>query len=226
VELEYFDSAARFDGRIELVKGMPAIFVNVRGGSRDDGRVRFTLAHEVAHFYLHGHLLRRGASFDDRRIELDDETASDLEREANTFASELLIPSMVLEREMKGRPVTVRWIKDLATRAATSLQSTAIRAVTATADRCCVYLVSNGVISWCAASDDWRTHRLPGRSLKGRALPPSSISARRVEDFEEQKVQLSDWTPQLEFRDIELYESAITTPFGRLVLLGAADFDV
>src|ERR1051325_983271 len=55
VELEYFDSPSRFDGRIEVVRGVPAIFVNLRGKRRDDGRVRFTLAHEIAHFYLHGH---------------------------------------------------------------------------------------------------------------------------------------------------------------------------
>lgn len=226
VEVEFFDSPREFDGRIELVDGVPAIFVNLRGGGRDDGRTRFTHAHEIAHFYLHLGLLRRGAFFDDRNITLQGDQQSETERDANHFASELLLPGSVIDRELRGRILSLTMIRDLADRARASLQATAIRLVGTTADRCCAVLVKDGVVRWCAASDDWRQQGLPVQKLVDRALPAGAVSTRRADDFEDEKVLLSQWAPQLGFRDVELYESSLMTPFGRLLFLGADDFDM
>ncbi len=57
---------------------------------RDDGRARFTIAHEVAHYILHGSgiVLARGDS--------DIKIYQDPEWQANVFASELLMPSYLI----------------------------------------------------------------------------------------------------------------------------------
>src|SRR5687767_14643428 len=50
VDVTYYSSERRLDGRIELVDGRAAIFVNTRDRGADHPRARFTGAHEVGHF--------------------------------------------------------------------------------------------------------------------------------------------------------------------------------
>lgn len=53
-------------------------------------RQRFTIAHELAHFILHQKILQSGSHYDN--ILYRDENTSAIEREANSFASRLLMP--------------------------------------------------------------------------------------------------------------------------------------
>ena len=71
-------------------------------------RLRFTLAHEFAHWILHrdGPAALRWASIGDFAVSLcsiDRET----EREADEFAGQLLVPAEVLSSELAKRPMTV-----------------------------------------------------------------------------------------------------------------------
>ena len=54
-------------------------------------RQRFTIAHELAHFILHKNILQAGSHYDS--ILYRDENTSQIERDANTYASELLMPA-------------------------------------------------------------------------------------------------------------------------------------
>jgi hypothetical protein len=59
-------------------------------------RRRFTAAHELAHFVLHRETMGRfRADTDETLREADEEVADDMEREANRFAAELLMPADV-----------------------------------------------------------------------------------------------------------------------------------
>lgn len=53
-------------------------------------RQKFTIAHELAHFILHQNILQSGSHYDS--ILYRDENTSPTEREANSFASNLLMP--------------------------------------------------------------------------------------------------------------------------------------
>ena len=60
-------------------------------------RQRFSIAHELGHFFLHAHLLRSKGKVHGDTTEIEDETADDTfnpvwEREANAFAAAFLIP--------------------------------------------------------------------------------------------------------------------------------------
>jgi Zn-dependent peptidase ImmA (M78 family) len=71
-------------------------------------RQRFTLAHELAHIQLHRHELERAVHVDRgslRRDELAAAGIDPIEIEANTFASELLMPTDLLVAALKGRSV-------------------------------------------------------------------------------------------------------------------------
>jgi Zn-dependent peptidase ImmA (M78 family) len=66
-------------------------------------RQRFTIAHELGHYLLHeGELVHFDAERPGFRVNLRSEgTSSDMEREANLFAAELLMPSRFLERDKR-----------------------------------------------------------------------------------------------------------------------------
>lgn len=71
------------------------VFVNA-----DDSvpRRRFTAGHEFGHFMLHRDCMRGQVLFGDSPasvLEVEDETASAMERQANRFAAELLMPAGV-----------------------------------------------------------------------------------------------------------------------------------
>lgn len=58
-------------------------------------RQKFTIAHELAHFILHKEILKSGSHYDS--VLYRDENTSPIEREASSFASNLLMPSEKFE---------------------------------------------------------------------------------------------------------------------------------
>jgi Zn-dependent peptidase ImmA (M78 family) len=95
-------------------------------------RRRFSLAHELGHFLLHGKAPR--VFLDEATIFFRDELAaegSDLEEiEANTFAAELLMPEKVLRQMIQRNPLDAfdeRAVQRLAARFEVSVQALTIR---------------------------------------------------------------------------------------------------
>ena len=84
---------AILDGRLRLKEGQPFIFYNV---NVTRGRQRFTIAHEIGHAFLHTDLFvcRVAETFSRNRAS----RRPLAEREADFFASELLIPMPLLDR--------------------------------------------------------------------------------------------------------------------------------
>jgi Zn-dependent peptidase ImmA (M78 family) len=63
-------------------------------------RQRFTIAHELGHFFLH----QDEKTFIEYRKTSGNEIKSRKEREANQFAASLLMPQIFLERDIKSLP--------------------------------------------------------------------------------------------------------------------------
>lgn len=74
---------AYYDSNANQIKVLTSVY---EGACNDNGRDRFTIAHEVGHYFLH----REGCLF--ARVELDVPAYRNPEWQANTFASALLIP--------------------------------------------------------------------------------------------------------------------------------------
>lgn len=219
VETEFFVADTPMEGRIELCRGKPAIYVNTRGRSEDYPRNRFTFAHEIGHYYLHRSLLRARGSLHDEQMDVSG--ASDpVEREAHEFASEALLPEGLLKPYLR-RTLDVKLVDDLATLAGASLQTTAIRFSRATQDCVCFFLVKRGSVKWTAPSDEWLYRKLPCSKFKAGPLPEGAVAASRADDFREVETKLTSWAPRMGFRDVALYESALETAFGRLVFLAS-----
>ncbi len=139
MQIEDLDvEAIAFDAGIQVVyedmTGCEATLVGVGNQaiatinpSKYLGRVRFSIAHELGHWKLH-----RGRSFRCRvdQVENNFASAGELEKEADTFASHLLMPRRMFNDAIQpfGRP-NFKQLGDVAAAFQTSLTATALRLV-------------------------------------------------------------------------------------------------
>lgn len=91
-----------------LISNLTTIFIDFDLYMKFENRTRFTIAHEVGHFILHGNLFR---SLNINSIEdlsglatkITDEEYGWLEYQAYSFASHILVPTQLLFDELKKR---------------------------------------------------------------------------------------------------------------------------
>lgn len=84
----------KLSGKVELVNGTPHIYCN---SAEPTVRRRFTIAHEIGHLAL-GHVSPdRAQHREDPASNFSSGALAPIEREANAFAAELLMPANVLE---------------------------------------------------------------------------------------------------------------------------------
>ncbi|MCP4754255.1 MAG: ImmA/IrrE family metallo-endopeptidase [Proteobacteria bacterium] len=120
-----------FDGMLECRDGRFHIFCNLdRLGSPDSPRARFTMAHELGHYYIDGHrnLLASG-NIPPHLSRCEFESSQLAEQEADHFAANLLMPESRFRKAGKGREPGFECILELVKEFGTSLTSTAVRYV-------------------------------------------------------------------------------------------------
>jgi hypothetical protein len=123
---EYSDG---FDARIEYFPMFRRFGIYYRAVGVNEGRMRFSLGHELGHYYLphHRERLEKGES---HNSESDFKSRDPLEHEADQFAAELLMPRELFQKYVSGYRQSVCCLKELmelASRLKTSIISTAIR---------------------------------------------------------------------------------------------------
>jgi hypothetical protein len=149
-----------FDGRIEYYRDLDqfCIFHELPGGLRTEGRVKFTIAHELGHFYLPDHRdrLRRGEW---HNSESDFASRDPREAEADEFAADLIMPMELFRKELDRFRQGWCDLDDLftlANRLGTSITSTARRYCDSDREPCTVFFSRNGLIWWNRSSEDMR----------------------------------------------------------------------
>lgn len=114
LKVEYFPFPDEVSGLLK--KDMAVIGIN---NSQHPRRQRFTLAHEIGHYVLEHKIMNIGDLVDDANTD----TSSPIEREANYFASCLLMPRELVKKHIKGKYE----IKELAKKFDVSEQAMTIR---------------------------------------------------------------------------------------------------
>ena len=223
----HYDDA--FDGMLEHEEGMFHVYCNLnRVGTEISARARFTLAHELGHFYIdeHRNELAAGRTLCHGSL-CEYESRNLVEQEADHFASNLLMPAKRFTRAAKGCSVGLHTVIRLARSFGTSLTSTAIRYASLGIKPCVVVKWSNEGYEWRWLSDEarlgryWKTidsteqipHDSPtGRALAGVQLPDAG--------FFEAGTTASFWFPFVasgSYKDVLLHEQAV--PLGRFGVL-------
>lgn len=119
-----------FDGMLECRDGRFHVFCNLnRVDYRSSGRARFTLGHELGHYYIDEHRTALLSGVEPHGSRCDYESRNPVEQEADLFASHLLLPTERLRDASSRHSRGIATILALANEYETSLTSAAIRYV-------------------------------------------------------------------------------------------------
>jgi Zn-dependent peptidase ImmA (M78 family) len=231
ITLSFGQYADAFDGLLEYQHGRFHIYSNLdRVEDPNAPRARFTLGHELGHYYINEHrnALKKGLAPSHPSF---CEYASDLlvEREADHFASHLLMPRprflKVAMRSARG----LAGILFLAKTFGTSVTSTAIRYAKDEVEPCAVIKWENGRFAWKWLSAKTQKSRLRRPIVLPQRLPPESPTARALAgeitaaDFFSADTMARSWFPRVsanEGGNVILVEQAISLGrFGVLTFL-------
>lgn len=142
----------------------------------NDGFVRFTVAHELGHYFLPGHadhLFGAGQSLHASRSGFI--SGDRFERQADHFASALLMPESQFRREINKAGQGFHAIEHLAKLFQTSITATAIRYAKFTDDAVAIIVSSGRTVDYCFMSD--RARDIRGMTWIKKGDPLSSRTA-------------------------------------------------
>lgn len=218
VEVVLDDFGLAFDGRLEyepLTRSF-ILFCNSNAALGGPERMRFSLAHEVGHYYLDAHResLRDPANAHYSKAGFVSDAA--IEREADSFAARLLVPSALLGSQADR--IDLALVKSVATRFNVSFLCAALRCVEATREACALIVAVGTEVTFSVRSDE--LYALGGFYVaKGERLPVESAAyAARLsslaggERFVEKSVAADAWTPHPRWSDAHVWEYAVHHP--------------
>lgn len=154
----------------------------------------YVLAHELAHFHLHKHL---SVLFSDTDSTLSEwRSKGDHEKEANDFASELLMPSHLFSQKVKGKRLDLSLIEETANYFGTSLTATFLKYRILGDFPVMIIFSEDNIIKWKQSSHDFPFQWIP----KHAAVPVYTVAGdffngSGLED-EPVKVDAIEWFPE------------------------------
>jgi len=194
---DYGDS---FSGRIEYLSeiGKFIIYHPLLGQCTSLGRVRFSIAHELGHYFMDEHraALVAGAAHSSVSGFICEK---DFERQADTFAAALLAPMAALDKQLNSQQfMTLGKVVSLAQEWQISATCAVIRYVEYATEACAVVLSEDRNVRFYHASDEacergfkWLGKReIPGTSL---ALKATREGKSRDVLSGEKKLRTMDW---------------------------------
>jgi len=179
----------------------------------NDGLIHFTVAHELGHYFLPGHVDALFKNGNQCHMSKSGFVSDDpVEREADLFAATLLMPQGLFLPALRRAGSGFSAIEKMATLCRTSITATAIRFAEFSEDPCIVVVSSGSEINFCCFSRAIRELRNVSWPKAGDSLPISAATSRfnqLKENVErgmrrESTSTLSDWVegaPGLELNE-------------------------
>jgi len=156
-------------------------------------KINYIIAHEIGHAQLHRHL----ALFND-----NDKTLSEWyiqgphEKQANTFAAELLMPADLFIRKAKNKKLSLPLIEEIACYFGASKTATYLRYKDMGLSPIMIVFIEDGIIKWKSCSQEFPYQWLPC----GNKLPAYTVAGdyyyRQVEENKPAKVNAIEWFPE------------------------------
>lgn len=172
----------KFDARIKFVRSAKTFILFFRECcyGPTEGRVRFSIGHELGHYYLphHRDYLLSGHSHNSVS---DFRSRDPREMEADEFSSALLMPSELFSAELTKRTKNFCTLSELCGLAdsvfQTSITSTVRRYCQFDWEACSMVISENGVVRWAKHSDSMRALGM-GYIEYGMVVPNTSPTAK------------------------------------------------
>jgi len=137
-------------GLFRIEPGRWALLYNEQLSS--PGRVRFTQAHELGHFFVH-RLLREEFSCSQSEVAGYEAERKAMEAEADEFASTLLMPVKQFKASLAGQVINLDMLSVASKKFGVSLTSAALRWIRSTEESAVLVLSSDGFMNWSISSD-------------------------------------------------------------------------
>lgn len=138
--------------------------ITVNKNTREMGRKRFTIAHELGHFELHG---TRDSSFICSKTDVQSLGVFGIspETEANDFAAELLMPEIMFKPKCSESLPNLNHIQNWAEEFQTTLTATALRYIQFCPYRCAIVFSKDDTIKWAKGTEDFGFRLESGQKL-------------------------------------------------------------
>ena len=185
-----------FDALLEHEDGEFFVYANKdRGNLRGSPKGRFTLAHELGHYFIdeHRRAVRDEIGMRPSMTGLFDSSSCSEEREADLFAASLLMPPTRFLKKLKTNETPLSQIKNVANHFRTSLTSSALQFVSLSDTPAAVISWDpDGNLRWRRVSDEWRKDERCKFCRKTKfqnreELLPDSASSRVLSGKEEEE---------------------------------------
>jgi hypothetical protein len=198
-----------FDGALIRAEGASFGAIAIRRGILEEGRKNFTIAHEIGHFVLPGH-----ENCDEVCVESDVGNWSDvgkqLEREADEFAAELLIPTAYARPRFSEATPSLQTISAVARDCHASLSATAWRYCDLVPYACAIIWSKEGRITWSRASEVFGFFIEPGKYLEKGTLARALFEGAGHEDNSPRPVPADLWIESRHLNEgAEIWEHSI-----------------
>jgi len=174
ITYSYGNYGDSFDGLLEHSFGEFHIYINIdRLGHAYTERARFTFAHELGHYFIDNHRNALSQGLVPSHPSFTGFVSDNLvEREADFFASCLLLPKDRIKQDCFRRKFDFRLIQELSKKYQTSITATALRYATIGCYPIMVICSEKARIKWY-----WYTDDFPFWSLKhGKAKVPEDTA--------------------------------------------------
>ena len=171
------------------------IFFN---GKVSPERRRFTIAHELGHFILHRGQ-QQSFNCDKESVYSGIDTIRVIEREADDFASNLLMPGDLLRDWISNQRIDLRVLSGIAKRFQVSIEALCIRFIKFTTQRAILVYWDNGYVKY-----EWRSSSAVKTRAKIRrsgdpAEPPSgtlAADASVTQEWDGMEMSAAIWCPE------------------------------
>lgn len=222
IELAPGSYGPNFNGRIEFLPGVRrfVIYYPESYEFASDVRIRFSVAHELGHYYLEGH---RQKLVEGNRHDSNSGFSSDkaMEREADEFAASILIPRSTLDERTKRRGfMTFAEIMKMASDLEVSIPAAVIRYVRYAEEPCCVVVSEEQSVLYSIASDELRA-RGTGCVRRGVVIPAKAkardlLASQTHREAQDRAATSEEWFE--DGRDVDLWEEAISLGYQNQVI--------
>lgn len=188
-----------------------------RGNLPSQKRGRFSYAHELAHFFIEEHRIPLMTGEKSPHGSLHDfGQKDDIEKEADYFASCLLMPEAKFRRASRDKKFSTNTIQQLSAAFNTSFLATVLRFVEIGSHPILVVISEKNIVKWFAKSQEF--HNFKFRFQVGQSLPPLTVAGEYFKNPELKHTDIEDvdldswfipsWLPETQMHEQCYYSTA------------------